>query len=553
MASGKGEPLDDTPLTYEEVKTMLRGLLRHKAMLQDALRLGLDTAHFNQSGEAIFYFIFGAARNLFQLHKALTEEMLTTELKAWASTGSMPLSEEQYFFLFGDEQNAGFISSTFNGPKLDDDASLAEKNYISGLLRRFMTARLIKQQIQTTFQSTETGAPAGLQEKLSRWAKAAQAVEFIGRDVINAAYMPEFGTPIQLPPKAEPTGMPWIDMYIDGFRTGDIIGLLGPYSGGKTTLMATAAVRMAQNFYSRGERKLSVYVCYEDGSEKMNPLFWSAAAQIERDLFKQDEFWSKFSDREHLKDYDRQLPENRNGKIVLGERERWDACRGWLNEHFVFLDFSENPQSGGLGSGGVPEIVAALQRLAETKKMEIGFVAIDYAGLLLNRELGKDNRTKNMEQIWRPMQQLPDNVRTGIAVPFKSTVILAHQLAGGDIKKIPPYRYVDHLDAQGSKAFAENLHACVCVNAKDETVNVSTINWSKIRAALPIKKQGLIKLDPKVVGVHLVNNEYEACETARRIVKRGEAGFVSPEAAGLTKGSNRFKKNDDFVMDAMGG
>lgn len=551
MASGKDTPLDDTPLTFDEVKTMLRGLLRHKAMLQDALRLGLDTAHFNRPEEIVLYFLFGAARNLFQLHKALTEEMLTTELRAWAANGGMPLSHEQADFLFGVDGTPGFISSIFAASTLSDDESLAEKNYINGLLRRFMGARMIKQQIQATFQSLETGAPAGLQDKLNRWAKTAQAVEYIGRDVTNAAHMPEFGGHIQLPPPAVATGMPWIDFYIEGFRAGDIIGLLGPYSGGKTTLMATAAVQMAQNFASRGERKLSVYVCYEDGSDKMNPLFWSAASHVAREAFKKPNFWDEFSTRDSLKDYDRRLPENKNGKIVLGERERWDASRGWFNEHFVFLDFSENAASGGFGGGGVPEIIAALERLAETRHMEIGFVAIDYAGLLLNRELGRDSRTKNLEQVWRPMQQLPDHVRTGVAVPFACTVMLAHQLAGGDIKKIPPYRYVDHLDAQGSKAFAENLHACLCINKRDEVVKVSTINWSKIRAASPQQKTGLIKLDQDVVAVHLVNKEYEACETARRIVKRGEAGFVSPEEAGLLKKQPKAGKIDTFAFNEM--
>jgi hypothetical protein len=148
------------------------------------------------------------------------------------------------------------------------------------------------------------------------------------------------------------------------------------------------------------------------------------------------------------------------------------------------------------------------------------------------------------------MQQLPDNIRTNIAVPFNCTVMLAHQLAGGDIKKIPPFRYVDHLDAQGSKAFAENLHACVCINAKDEAVNVSTINWSKIRAHLPVTKYGLIKLDPDVVDVHLVNKEYEACETARRIVKKGEVGFVAPDAATAFKQPKR--KIDTFGQEMLG-
>lgn len=552
MTKGDGTPIDELPLTQEEVCAMIRGMLRYGTLLRDAIRLGLEGAHFNQSGEACFYFLFTAMRNLFELHGALTEEMVTTELKAWHAAGHMRVSIDDLAFLFGDYTAPGFVATVFNAPRLPDKEENAEKAYVGSLLRRFMNARLIKQQLHNTFATLETGAPKGLHEILSRFTTKSQAINFLGRDIANAAYAPEFGSPIVLPPKAIPTGMPWIDQYIEGFRAGDIIGLLGPYSGGKTTLMATAAVRMAQNFHSRGERKLSVYVCYEDGAEKMNPLFWSAGAHVMRSQFTADNFWENFSTRDSLKEYDYKLPENKNGKIVLGERERWDSFRVWFNDHFVFLDFSANSSSGGRGSGGVAEIVAALTRLSELRKMEIGFVAIDYAGLLLNRELGKDSKTRNMEQVWRPMQQLPDTIRTEVAVPFACTVMLAHQLAGGDIKKIPPFRYVDHLDAQGSKAFAENLHACLCLNKRDETVNVSTINWSKIRAFVPVTPRGLIKLDPDVVDVLLVNKEYEACETARRIIKKGEAGFVAPDDTLVSKKPAKPGKIDTFGRDMLG-
>lgn len=553
MAKGDGTPvIDDAPLTHDEIVSMVRGMLRCGTLLQDAIRLGLDATHFNQSGETVLYLLFSAMRNLFGLHGALTEEMLTTELRSWHTGGHIHLSPEDYVFLFGGESGPGFISTAFSAPKLTDKEEAAEKQYVENILRRFMNARIIKQQLHNTFRTLETGAPAGLHDLLSRFAVKSQAITFIGRDIENDAHMPDYGTPILLPPRPVPTGLPWIDLYTGGFRDGDIIGVLGPLGGGKTTLMSTAAVRMAQNFHCRGERRLSVYICYEDGADKLNPLFWSAAAHIERSLFEDKKFWEHFSTRDNLKEYDKQLPENRNGKIILGERERWDAAQVWFNDHFWFFDFSANSSKGSRGHGGVAEIVATLTRAAEKRKMEIGFLAIDYAGLMLNRELGTDARTKNMEQIWRPMQQLPDEVRTKIAVPFNCTVMLAHQLAGGDLKKIPPFRYVSHFDAQGSKSFAENLHACLCINERDKAVDVSTIHWSKIRARRPNSSYGLIKLDPKVVDVQLVTNEYEACETARRIVKKGEAGFAAPGSVELKKEKVPISKIDTFATDMLG-
>lgn len=532
MASGDGSQtqLDDTPVGHDEVQAMLRGMLRQQSVLKDAIRVGMDAAQFNAAGEIGACYTFAAMKNLVTAHDVVTKEMLTTELRAWHGAGAFPVSDDELTHI------QAFIDEAFTTPPLEAKQARAERQYVEGIIRRFMNTRLIKQQIQNTLTDGDNGPVTGLDEKLSRWTKAAQAVKYIGRTITNSAEMPEWGSPIELPPPPIVTSMPWIDQYIGGFRDGDIIGVLGPYSGGKTTLMATAAVRMAQNYAAKGENKLAIFIGYEDGSSKMSHMFWSAGAHIDRNMFSQaKDFWNNFSTRENPKDYDRKLPENRNGKIVTGERERWDMARPWLNKHFMFLDFSENASTGGHGHGGVAEIVAVLTQLMETSGMEIGLVAIDYAGLLLNRELSQDKRTKNLDQIWRQVQMLPDELRTKLAVPFGCTVLLAHQLAGGDIKKIPPYRYVTHLEAQGSKAFAENLHSCLCINTRDPETRVSTINWSKIRAMVPTTPYGLIRMDDTVVNIHLVNDDYVASETSRRIIRRGEEGLVAPDASSTLK------------------
>ena len=525
----------DAPVTVDEVAAMIRGMLRSPVLLKDALRLGLDGAHFNQPGEIVFYFLFAAMSAVFKKHGTVTEEILLNVLQSWRSAGSMPIPDEDAVYLFGDETGTGFIADAFNVPELELKDKLANKQYAEDILRRFMHARVVKQQINAALQTSAQGSPVGLQDKLAGWAKTAQSIQFIGRELRNAAAMPDFGTHIALPPPAVPTGMPWIDEYIDGFRAGDILGLLGPTGGGKSTLMAIAAVRMAQQYYCTGANKLSVYIMYEDGEDKFNFLLWSAASHIARDSFKpapelNKSCWDYFSHKDNLKPYDRHLPENRNGKIVVGERERWQACQPWLNQHLFFLDFSANATSGNYGTGGVAEIFSVLSALREQTGKEIGFVAVDYAGLMLNRELGKNNSTKNMEQVWRPLQQLPDNLRTEVVGPLACTLMLAHQIAGADAKKMPPYRFLDHLSAQGSKAFAENLHACLCLNSRDAKLNVSTLNWSKVRYCRPHTPHGILKFDDDVVDVRLANKEYEVCETARRIVKRGESGLVTPDA-----------------------
>jgi len=523
----------EPPVEHSELDAMFRGMVQHQQLIRDAMKLGLQPRHFNGKQEQGFYYLFAALVNLTEKFEVVTHDMLITELSAWEQGDVFSAVPGVFAFLCGTPETPGFVTHVFTKSIADEQALRAERSYAESILQRFVRSRVIRDGLRLELAAGgASGVPTHLNESLQLWTNRAQAVNFIGRPVVNNAAMPEFGTEILLPPKPEVTGIPWIDNYTGGFRPGDIIGCVGPYSGGKTTLLAIAAVRTAQNYHARGQNKLSVFIGYEDGGSKMNHLFWSAAAHIERRLFEAGEdFWTSFSDSSALKDYDRHLPENKNGKVILGERERWELARVWLNKHFLSLDFSANSVSGpGLGSGGVEEIVSTLVKLRDETGMDIGFVAIDYAGLLLNRYLSSNPRTKHAEQIWREVQALPDELKTRIAVPLGATVMLAHQLAGSDIKNRPVYRYVDHLDCQGSKAFAENLHSCLCINKRDSDTGVSTINWSKIRARVPVTPFGLIQMDKVVVNVHLVNDEYSASETSRRIVKRGESGLVTPDA-----------------------
>jgi len=550
MLNDRADINEESPVTSAEVQAMFRAMLRYQHVLSGALRVGLRPDHFGGHEEELkFYFMFYAMQQLYQTHKVITKHMLLTELNAWRASNSINLSEPEFQFLVSP---GGFIEEAFDTPKDEGLAGAAERQYAQDILRRFMNARVIKTEIQDAVRSPDDTAPVDLNTQLARLTKKAQAVRFIGQSVTSAALMPAFGSPIDLPPPPVPTGVPWIDRFIGGFRAGDLIGVLGPYGGGKSTMMATLAVRQAEQFYNSGQNKLSVFICYEDDAKRMGGLFWSAGARIRRNLFTDDpNFWSEFTTQETIMEYERQLPENRNGEIVISETDRYHATRVWMDRHFVLLDFSANAEYNGRGTGGVAEIVATLTALCEERGMEIGFVAIDYAGLMLNRELAQNSSTKNQEQVWRQMQQLPDDLRTLVAAPFNATVVLAHQLAGGDIKKIPPYKHVTHLDAQGSKAFAENLHACLCVNTRDQSTNVSTINWSKIRYCVPEKYHGLIKMDSTIVDVRLVDDEYTICSTGKRIIRRGEVAPLTPEEVNRTARSsaNRFTPVDTFGDD----
>lgn len=542
----------DEPLTPEEVKALLCGFVAYPTVYKSALRVGFRPELLNGAQEQALFAFMTLFGRLFEAHGTVTKQMLLTDIVAALEAYSLPLQPADMEFLLGPEgeDQGGFIDRAFDGAATDAEAARAERNYVQEIVRKFLNARLVNAGLRNIVSQTANNAsPQQLTSMLDQFHRQAQAIRFVGNEAVNAAVMPLPGENIILPPPANPTTISWVDDFIGGFRAADVIGLLGPYGGGKTTMLTTLAIRMARQYYANNENKLSVYICYEDGAEKMNWSFYSAAAHIHRSCFANkrtfQEFWDGLSTRENLKPYDRDLPINRNGELMLGEIERWNMAVEWLNKHFVFLDFSATAATNYRGNGGVQEIAATLENLRDSRQMEIGCVMADYAGPLINRFLAQDPYSRNSEQIWRPLQMLPDELKTHVGIPFSSTIILAHQLAQGDIKNIPSYRHVSHADAQGSKAFAENLHACLCLNKADPETHVNTINWSKIRFGRPESAVGLVQIDENCVDVRRVDDEYYINDIARKIMRRGEMAPMAHTSESSARPTRRIMPDID--------
>lgn len=542
----------DSPIALSEVVAMMQCLMRHQATLRDAVGLGLESSHFYGPNEIPFSFLYSVIVQLLQQHGTFTPAMVITELRALRELNAMFISQEAFDYLVGDN---GFVASAFAPVAGGTTAERANRQHAESILRRFIRARVIAPSVQAVVNIADGGVDRDLESKLQELTKKTQAVTYVGRELVNAARMPDIGEPIALPAPRVPTTIRWIDEYIGGFRAGEVIGVLGAFSGGKTTLLSTIAVRMAQQFSLMAPDKIAVFIGYESPASELNPIFHSAAAQIQRSMFQAgSDMWANLSDANNLKAYDRELPMNRNGEIVLGERERWVAAQQWLNQYFWYLDFSVNAETGGRGCGGVAEIVSALEQLAESTGKKIGCVCVDYAGIMVERELESGPRGRYVDNPHRHIKNAPDQLRTRVAGPMQCTVVLAHQLAGNEIKNMPPHRYIDHLSAAGSKSFAENLHACLCINKYDPKTFVSTINWSKIRANRPEKATGLIKMHDTYVDVALVNDEYTVSESGRCILRRGDVAPVTPEEADAARprqASRRIMPVDTFANDMM--
>lgn len=542
-------PIVDTPLTEPEIEMMIRGLLRHPRLFMEALRAGLTPEQFAINPvERPFYVLVSSMQRLQKQHSALTKTMLIYDIASLVSSGAAMLSLPELFFLIGDAETktVGLIEAVFDTPALDAEKEAAEKNYVETILRRFLNSRMIRASLQDLLNRTHGDtAPTNMDKLLDSFCQQSQRVRHVGARIDNAAVMPAFNDPsVVLPTPPEPTNIPWLDPFIGGLRPGDLLGALAPFGGGKTTMLISAAIRIAQNYYLNNQNKLAIFIGYEDAADKTKHLCWSSATHIARQLFfSSANFWDHFSTSANLKPYELELPENQNGKIMLGERERWEIASAWYNKNFMYIDCAQT-RAGSYGAGGPIEIAETLQKLQDERKMEIGFIAIDYAGLMIERMIASENiaaLAKVQESMWRYIKMLPDHLRRYVADPFNAAVLIAHQLAPGDIRTYPPTKFIHHHDSQGGKSFAENLHACFCLGVRDVDTKVSTLNWSKIRAFMPASTTALVKIHDHYVDVNVVTDKFRVCSGTRKILdKRDQFPSIDSFA------SEPRMKSDDF-------
>lgn len=531
MSDLERTPTVDTPLTEPEIEMMLRGFLRHDRLFAEALRAGISVDHFATNPlERRFFVLLGSMTRLRETHGTLTKTMLVHDIAGMVVNGAANLSIQELTQLIGDTETGaiGLIEEAFDTPQLDDAKESAERNYAESILRRFLNSRLIRASLQDLLNKTHGDtAPINIDKVLDSFHQKSQRVRHVGSKIENAAALPAFNdSSITLPPPPDPTNIPWLDAFIGGIRPGDLLGVLAPFGGGKTTMLISATVRIAENYHLTGQNKMAVFIGFEDGADKTKHLCWSAATHIERRLFSFDEtakFWEHFSTSANLKPYELELPENQNGKVMLGEKERWEQAAEWYNKNFVYLDFAHSHGNRSLGGGGPAELAEALHKLQEERKMEIGFIAIDYAGLMIERMIASESvlaTAKMQESMWRFIKTLPDQLRRFVADEFNASVLIAHQLAPGDIRTYPPTKFIHHHDSQGGKSFAENLHACFCLGVRDVDTKVCTLNWSKIRAFMPPSTTALVKIHDHYVDVNLVTDKYRVCSGTRKILDK---------------------------------
>ena len=356
-------------------------------------------------------------------------------------------------------------------------------DYGRELVRQFLNERLVAQPLARHLRSS---GDAHVREFAALVAEASSRIARINavRELPAAAAMPTFGAVLPPPVPRIPTGLSYVDRFCQGRRVGDCNGVLGAFGSGKTTFAINLAVTEAKNFFARSlepgvEPELSVFMSYEEPEIKLIRRIWSNAAEIPWDTLEEMTDWSSLSTAGQLKGYEREMFSVAGANtIIRGERERYEESMQWVNRHFVFLDMSGSEDFPNAGRGGVDEIASVLTRLQEKRGMKVGSVTMDYAGLICRRQMAATNVSP--DQMRHHLGPLGDRIRLEIAVKFKLTAWVMHQMASDQGKKSATTP-LSHMDAAEAHNFAENMALCACLGVVDKRTGCQLLNWSKIR------------------------------------------------------------------------
>ena len=399
-----------------------------------------------------------------------------------AAKGAYVLTPEQVDIMLRPNENGLLWNVCYPAAEMMNPINFS---YARVLLKRFVHERTVVAPLRRMLNpGFNAGIPANLNEFLE--AVDHQQARLSTLDALPLHdVVPEIGTLLRVPFEFRPTGLPFIDVPLNGQRVGDCNGIVGITGGGKTTLGLHLSVSCAHQSWTHAIRNnkkpgLSVYITYEEAAIKLRPRIWSAAFQLPRDTCETMADWNALSP--HVKDSDRLL-QGLNGKDlgddVLSELERYRVGREWLTSSYKLLDLSGSDEHPYAGSGGVPEMISYLDRMQQSWGQEIDTVTIDYAGLAVERYLSSMGMMD--EKRYRlSLKRFGDEVRKGIAERFGCTVWCLHQLKG-DLGKASPTKQLHHSDSSESKDFAVNMSICGVLGNPDQRTGCRALWWTKIR------------------------------------------------------------------------
>ncbi|MFN3982424.1 MAG: hypothetical protein ACK4SA_18765 [Caldilinea sp.] len=509
------------PVGGESLLFLLLHALRHDQVFSTCLA-HLQPGHLDQPQEVGLRHIWSGTLEYYQRQRRRPD----SALGLWPIVSALIEQEASGEFV---RQHAwGVVNWIYDREKNPDSA--LEPALAADTLRAVLYARAIGGDIKRTNDAMRVGGLvdySGIIESLQR---KHRELMVIGRQV-QVDLVPEQWTTTTL--ERDPIGLPFFDTLTrGGSGPGRTNVLLGPTGVGKTLVLVQLGVYYARRqatLEQEGQTgKLAVIISYEANLEDLRARSIACGATINIERLRTMRGYHELSTASNPQPYERAivLPGGEN-QFVMGERERLEQFRTWVNRFFIPIDFSSGEFSRG-GTGGIQEVRQTLESIQQTYQRPIGFVALDWAGMAVRRQLRV--RNNNRDDIVRMLSEYVQDVIDSVSGPLNCQVWCAHQLTAKANKR-PPTVFPHHSEADWCGSFAQNAWLALTLGTKDIRHSACLFGATKTREG-ETQEAIVCRIRGEFNRLEPADTLLRADYATGRFVPRGEAARIRDELLG---------------------
>jgi RecA/RadA recombinase len=417
------------PLNNMEMKYLIAHLVRCDKVIQQAVALLLPT-DFRDELEQSFALIWSISSDWYKkTSKPIPKDLMLSELDK-SIQGAGP----DWMSAVMEDETREMVEEIYSLTPEDFFPEHAINTWLQTLLND-------KKVLPKLHNIDETDLPKAIKRLTDAYA-ATRVSAAVGCNVFDV----DSADARVVSSRRSPTGCIVFDEILGGgIRERELIGILGPTSGGKTTLAVQIACSKAKigdwvNFFS-----------YEQPIvPEIRDRMWSCASGVSRKKIEE-------------------IPFDQMEKSVQNDiRLMQQMCKTMR---------AFDMQGKGIGFGGMDEVEAVVQQeIAADRHPKL--IIIDWVSVVARRYMSANGiEESNIRGIILGMC----NHAKSLAVKYETTVILMQQLNGEAGSRTNVRSKASHYDALDCKGFAFEMDACVVIGPKDPKNGNCVIKLTKAR------------------------------------------------------------------------